>query len=182
MKKINYRRLIPAVLFAIVLGIVIRAFFFASYIVDGKSMEPTLYDGNLLMVNKVAYELREVNRFDIVVFHANAKDDYVKRVIGLPGDTIEYKHDKLYVNGEHVREDFLTSLKKESEHKPYTNDFTLKKTAGKKKVPDGHLFVMGDNRPDSLDSRSFGFISEEQLVGKVDIKYWPITQAELRFN
>lgn len=182
MKRINYRRIIPVILFAVVIVVLFRSFLFASYVVDGKSMEPTLYDGNLLMVNKVAYDIKDVSRFDVIVFHANSQDDYVKRVIGLPGDEIEYKQDKLYVNGEYVQEKFLHALKKESAHEPYTNDFTLKETAGKAKVPKGELFVMGDNRPDSLDSRSFGFISIDELVGKVDIKYWPLTQAELSFD
>src|SRR5699024_7440649 len=109
------------------------------------------------------------------VFHANTKDDYVKRVIGLPGDEIVYKQDKLYVNGEYVQEGFLHSLKVGSTHEPFTNDFTLMEITGQKKVPEGKLFVMGDNRPDSLDSRSIGFISIEQLVGKVDVKYWPLS-------
>lgn len=182
MKKVNYRRVIPVILFAIVLAVLFRSYLFASYVVDGKSMEPTLYDGNLLMVNKITYDLKDVDRFDVIVFHANTQDDYVKRVIGLPGDAIEYKQDKLYVNGEYVQEDFLHLLKKESEHEPYTNNFTLKETVGKEKVPEEKLFVMGDNRPDSLDGRSFGFISIDQLVGKVDIKYWPISQAQLSFH
>lgn len=177
MKKMNYRRVIPVILFAIILAMLLRSYLFASYVVDGKSMEPTLYDGNLLIVNKITYELKDVDRFDVIVFHANAQEDYVKRVIGLPGDEIEYKQDKLYVNGKYVPEDFLDLLKEESGHKPYTNDFTVKEKAGKEKIPEGKLFVMGDNRPDSLDSRSFGFISINQLVGKVDIKYWPITQG-----
>ncbi|HLR65789.1 signal peptidase I [Virgibacillus alimentarius] len=175
MKKVNYRRLIPVILFVAVFGMLFRSNLFTSYVVDGKSMEPTLHDGNLLMVNKIAYDLKDVVRFDVIVFHANTKDDYVKRVIGLPGDEIVYKQDKLYVNGEYVQERFLHSLKVGSTHEPFTNDFTLMEITGHKKVPEGKLFVMGDNRPDSLDSRSFGFISIEQLVGKVDVKYWPLS-------
>ncbi|WP_099157245.1 signal peptidase I [Virgibacillus ndiopensis] len=182
MKKINYRKLISVVLFAVVLAIVFRTVLFASYVVDGKSMEPTLYDGNLLMVNKVIYDLKNVDHFDVIVFHANKREDYVKRVIGLPGDEIKYKDDKLYINGEYVKEEFLDPFKKASKASPLTDDFTLKGVTGSAKVPEGKLFVMGDNRENSLDSRSFGFISVDQLVGKVDIKYWPITQAQLSFG
>ncbi|ASK60839.1 signal peptidase I [Virgibacillus phasianinus] len=182
MQKINYRRFIPVVFFAIVAALIFKNFLFASYVVDGESMEPTLYDGNLMMVNKVVYDLQDINRLDVIVFHANEREDYVKRVIGLPGDEITYKDEKLYVNGEYVEEEFLEDLQKESDVEPYTNDFTLEEVTGKTTVPEGKLFVMGDNRPESLDSRSFGFISEKQLVGKVGIKYWPITQTEMGFH
>ncbi|SEQ42258.1 signal peptidase I [Virgibacillus subterraneus] len=182
MKRKYLRKIIPVVLLAIALAFLFRSFLFASYVVDGESMEPTLYDGNLLMVNKVVYDLTDVDRFDVIVFHASAKDDYVKRVIGLPGDEIEYKDDKLFINGKYVKETFLKPFKKMDEIKPYTSDFTLEEKTGKTKVPDGNLFVMGDNRESSLDSRTFGFISVNQLVGKVDIKYWPFSQMQLSFG
>ncbi|WP_067729763.1 signal peptidase I [Oceanobacillus damuensis] len=182
MKKYNYRRLIPIVVLAVVLAVILRSTLFASYVVDGESMEPTLYDGNLLMVNKIVYDLKNVDRFDVIVFHANEEDDYVKRVIGLPGDEIEYKNDQLYVNGEHVKEDFLDAYVQASDSRPFTTNFSLEQTTGEEKVPEGHLFVMGDNRQDSLDSRSFGFISIDQLVGKVDVKYWPLSQTKLSFG
>lgn len=182
MKKGYLRKIIPIVLLAIALAFVFRSYLFASYVVDGESMEPTLYDGNLLMVNKVVYDLTDVDRFDVIVFHASEKDDYVKRVIGLPGDEIEYKDDKLIINGKHIKETFLEPFKKMDEETPYTSDFTLEEKTGKKKVPDGKLFVMGDNREDSLDSRVFGFVSNQKLVGKVDIKYWPFSQMQLSFG
>ncbi|MFC4024498.1 signal peptidase I [Oceanobacillus longus] len=182
MKKYNYRRLIPIVILAVVLAVILRSTIFASYVVDGESMEPTLYDGNLLMVNKIVYDLTDIDRFDVIVFHANEEDDYVKRVIGLPDDEIEYKNDQLFVNGELVEEKFLNAYVQASDSKPFTNNFTLMETTGAKKVPENKLFVMGDNRQDSLDSRSFGFISTEQIVGKVDVKYWPLSQTKLSFG
>lgn len=177
MKKKSYRKIIPVILFAIVVAVIFRSLIFANYIVDGESMKPTLADGDLLMVNKVIYDLSDVNRFDVIVFHANEKDDYVKRVIGLPGDTIAYKDDQLYINGEYVEEKFLNSYVQASNATPNTGNFNLAGKTGKKKVPEGKLFVMGDNRKNSLDSRSFGFISTKQLVGKVGIKYWPLRHA-----
>ncbi|OZU87952.1 signal peptidase I [Virgibacillus indicus] len=179
MRKLNYRKIIPVLFFAIVFALVFRSVLFANYVVDGESMEPTLYDGNMMMVNKVIYNLEEVDRFDVIVFHANKKDDYVKRIIGLPGDKIEYRDDQLYVNGEYVEEKFLESHAKASDQEPFTENFTLTQVTGEEKVPEGKLFVMGDNRADSLDSRSFGFISTEQIVGKVGIKYWPLTKASV---
>lgn len=177
MRKINHGKIISVILFAAVLAIVFRTVLFASYVVDGESMEPTLYDGNLLMVNKVVYDLKDVDRFDVIVFHATKQDDYVKRVIGTPGDKINYRDDKLYINGSYVKETFLDPFKEANKERPFTDDFTLKEITGSTKVPEGKLFVMGDNRGNSLDSRAFGFISVDQLVGKVDIKYWPLSQA-----
>ena len=138
----------------------------AHYIVDGKSMEPTFVDGNKLEVNRFAYNVSEMNRFDVIVFHANSQEDYVKRIIGFPGETIEYRNDALYVNGEFVAEPFLKQLKK-GEPAPYTEDFTLDEQLGIKHIPQDKIFVMGDNRPNSLDSRSFGCIDIDQVVVKV---------------
>ena len=180
--KINFRRIIPVILFAIIVAVIFRSFLFASYVVDGESMEPTLTDGNLLMVNKVIYDLKDVDRFDVIIFHANRQDDYVKRVIGLPGDEIAYKNDALYVNGEYVEEAFYDSFVKASSGTPHTNNFSLKDKTGQEKVPEGKIFVMGDNREESLDSRSFGFISMKQIVGKVGVKYWPLSQAKFGFS
>ncbi|ARI78072.1 signal peptidase I [Halobacillus mangrovi] len=180
MKK-KYQKAIRTILFALLLAFVFRSFMFASYIVDGESMEPTLYDGNLLMVNKVVYDWKDIRRQDVIVFHANEKEDYVKRVIGVGGDEIEVKHDQLYVNGELVEEHYLDSLRP-NDGLPFTHDFSLEEVTGKKKVPEGQLFVMGDNRRDSLDSRYFGFVNIETVVGKVDVRYWPFSQVALQFN
>jgi len=158
----NTWKWIRTILFAIVLALAFRSFLFASYIVDGKSMEPTLFDGNLLMVNKMIYDWQDVNHGDVIVFHASEKEDYVKRVIGLPGDTITYKNDTLYLNGKKVDEPYLDPYRK-NDGKPLTEDFT------------------GDNRRESLDSRYFGFVPIETIVGKVDVRYWPINQLALQF-
>lgn len=180
MKK-KYQKAIRTILFALLLAFVFRSFMFASYIVDGESMEPTLYDGNLLMVNKVVYDWKDIGRQDVIVFHANETEDYVKRVIGVGGDEIEVKHDQLYVNGELVEEHYLDSLRPH-DGLPFTEDFSLEEVTGKKVVPVGQLFVMGDNRRDSLDSRYFGFVNIETVVGKVDVRYWPFSQVALQFN
>ncbi|QDP39752.1 signal peptidase I [Radiobacillus deserti] len=181
MNKRRLWKIARTVLVGVVLAAVLRSFLFASYVVDGKSMEPTLYDGNLLMVNKVVYDWKDIDRFDVIIFHANKEEDYVKRVIGLPGDQIEYKHDQLYVNGEKIEEHYLDSFKKEA-NGILTEDFTLEGITGKQEVPEGHLFVMGDNRRKSLDSRSFGFVSKDTVVGKVDIRYWPVSQVGFSFK
>jgi len=159
----------------------LRLFVFSNYMVEGKSMMPTLQSGNLLIVNKLRYEIGSIHRFDIVVFHANQKQDYVKRVIGLPGDRIEYKNDILYINGQKVNEPYLRPYKKKLISGKLTGDFTLEEVTGEKRVPAGYIFVLGDNRLGSWDSRHFGFVKISQVVGKVDLRYWPFEQFAFRF-
>lgn len=170
-----------AVVIAFVLFIFIRAFFFSSYVVDGRSMQPTLQDGNKLVVNKIGYRIQDISRFDIIVFHANDREDYVKRVIGLPGDQIMYKDDLLYVNGVKYHEPYLKQFKL-FPGRNVTGDFTLGDVTNSEKVPDGKLFVLGDNRIGSMDSRHFGYISIDEVVGKVDVRYWPLNQFNTNFR
>ncbi len=165
---------LKAIIVAVIIVALVRSFLFSSYIVDGKSMRPTLEDGNKLVVNKISYQVSHIKRFDVIVFHANPKQDYVKRVIGVPGDSIRYKDDQLFINGKRYEEPYLDEYKSRAEGESLTGDFSLDELTGSKTVPEGKLFVMGDNRIESSDSRHFGFISMKQVVGKVDIKYWPL--------
>ncbi|MEW8986870.1 MAG: signal peptidase I [Bacillus sp. (in: firmicutes)] len=170
---------------ALVIGIMIfafiRTFFFSNYVVEGESMKPTLEDGNKLVVNKIGYQIGDFNRFDVIVFHANETEDYVKRIVGLPGDQIEYKDDELFINGEKIDEPFLDIYREQAAGGRLTGDFSLLEITGEKKVPAGQLFVLGDNRLGSWDSRHFGFISIEQVVGKVDLCYWPLNEMTVSF-
>jgi signal peptidase I len=170
---------------AFAIGIIIfafiRTFFFSNYIVEGESMMPTLQNGNKLVVNKVGFQVAELNRFDVIVFHANEKEDFVKRIIGLPGDKIEYRDDHLYINGHIYEEPFLDVYKQKTHGIKLTGDFSLKEITGENTVPDGKLFVLGDNRLGSWDSRNFGFISAEKVVGKVDLRYWPLNEVDVHF-
>ncbi|WP_407271657.1 signal peptidase I [Radiobacillus sp. PE A8.2] len=175
MKKKTFWTIVRTIVIAVIIAVFFRSYLFASYVVDGKSMEPTLHDGDLLMVNKVVYDWHDINRFDVIVFHANDEEDYVKRVIGLPGDHIEFKDDSLYVNAIKINETYLEPLKATARNQ-ITEDFSLEEKTGTTIVPEGKLFVMGDNRKDSYDSRYFGFIETDTVVGKVDIIYWPMSQ------
>jgi signal peptidase I len=167
-----------ALLIAVALAAVIRYFLFAPIVVDGLSMMPTLKDQDRMIVNKFSYDIGEPKRFDIIVFHAPEKKDYIKRVIGLPGDTVEYKDDTLYVNGKAYKEPYLDQYKKEVEDGPLTASFTLEETVvGRKTVPKGELFVMGDNRRWSKDSRHIGTIPMSKVIGKTSVVYWPIKDA-----
>lgn len=166
---------------ALIIAVFFRTFFFSSYIVDGESMMPTLENGNLLIINKIVDEENDFNRFDVIVFHANSEDDYVKRIIGLPGDRIEYKNDILYINNKAVKEPYLVKYKKAVNGEKLTGDFTLKSITGSEVVPEGSIFVLGDNRRDSYDSRYFGFVPIDSVVGKVNLRYWPIDEINTKF-
>jgi signal peptidase I len=170
---------IKALAIAVILAAVIRYFLFAPIVVDGLSMMPTLHDQNRMIVNKFSYQLGEPDRFDIVVFHAPEEKDYIKRVIGLPGDHVAYQNDVLYINGVPIEEPFLDGAKAEIIDAPLTYDFDLEELTGQKTVPEGHLFVLGDNRRFSKDSRSIGFISLDKVIGETSIVYWPISEFRL---
>jgi signal peptidase I len=168
-----------ALIIAVVLAAVIRTFLFAPIVVDGLSMMPTLHDQDRMIVNKFSYTIGEPKRFDVIVFHAPENKDYIKRVIGLPGDTVEYKDDTLYINGKAYKEPYLDEYKKQVIDGPLTEPFTLVDKIGRKTVPEGHLFVMGDNRRFSKDSRHIGTISMDKVLGKTNLLYWPIKDAQI---
>ncbi|TLS37346.1 signal peptidase I [Pseudalkalibacillus caeni] len=162
-----------ALLIAFALAGAVRYFIFAPIVVDGESMMPTLHDRDRMIVNKLSYDIGEPDRFDIIVFEAVEGRDYIKRVIGLPGDTIEYRDDVLYVNGERVKEPYLNEYKKALENGNLTYDFNLEDLTGQMRVPEDMLFVMGDNRQHSKDSRSIGFVSMNKVIGEANILFWP---------
>jgi signal peptidase I len=128
--------------------------------VDGFSMLPTLQDGEFVLVSKVNYRLGNVERGDIVVFHfpLDPEQELIKRVIGLPGDTISVQNNQVSVNGQVLNEPYIAAAPAYS---------------GEWNVPDGQLFVMGDNRNDSSDSHSWGYLPLEKVVGKAVVIYWP---------
>ncbi|WP_071393855.1 signal peptidase I [Bacillus tuaregi] len=159
----------------------IRMFFFSNYVVEGESMMPTLQDGNKLVVNKIGYQIGELHRFDVIVFHANESEDYVKRVIGLPGDEIKYLDDQLFINGKKYEEPYLEKYRQQTFGGRLTGNFTLYELTGQQSVPEDMIFVLGDNRLGSRDSREFGFVSVEQVVGKVNLRYWPMDEVAVSF-
>ncbi|WP_033829240.1 signal peptidase I [Bacillus andreraoultii] len=166
-KKSELWEWIKIIVIAALLAAAIRYFLFTPIIVDGESMMPTLEDRDRMIVNRLSYKVGEPKRFDIVVFHATEEKDYIKRVIGLPGDKIEYKDDTLYINGKKIDEPYLKEYKKELIGGTLTDPFTVE-------VPKGHVFVMGDNRRYSKDSRHIGPIPIDEILGKANIIYWPL--------
>ena len=134
-------------------------------------MQNNFHDGDKLIVSKLSYVIGEPERFDVVIFHADEESDYIKRVIGLPGETIEYKDNMLYVNGQPIKENYLDYI---------TYDFNLKEILDSETVPEGYVFVLGDNRTNSLDSRyeKVGFVPMDEIVGKVVLRYGPFDNID----
>jgi signal peptidase I len=161
---------IKAIIIAGIIAFIINTFVFSLVYVDGTSMNPTLKDAERLVLNKTAYLFKGPEHGDIVVFHANSFDDYIKRVIALPGETVEMRQDQLYINGQVVDEPYLDELRASLNGKGMvlTEDF------GPITVRDGYLFVLGDNRRNSTDSRLLGSISKTEMSGKVSIRVWPL--------
>ncbi|QDP39070.1 signal peptidase I [Radiobacillus deserti] len=163
---------IKSVAIAVIIVIVCRQFLFTPSVVKGESMMPNLHDGDRIILSKIG----EIERFDEIAFHApDSEDNYVKRVIGLPGDTLKVVNDTLYINGKEYEEPYLDKYKEElPAGQSLTYDFTLEEVTEKEVVPEGHLFVMGDNRMISKDSRYFGCISMDSVIGDVQFRIWPL--------
>ncbi|WP_088105074.1 signal peptidase I [Halalkalibacter urbisdiaboli] len=170
---------VKAVAIALVLAFVIRYFLFAPIVVDGQSMMPTLEHSDRMIVDKISYVIGEPNRFDIIVFHAPDGKDYIKRVIGLPGDKVEYRGDVLYVNDEPIEEPYLDELKQVYKGESLTSDFQLVEVTSETVVPEEHLFVLGDNRRHSKDSRDIGTVHIDKVVGKANVVFWPISDIRI---
>ncbi|MCM3594540.1 signal peptidase I [Metabacillus idriensis] len=160
-----------AVLLAVGLALIIRLFLFEPYLVEGSSMDPTLHDGDRLFVSKSSFMIGDVKRGDIVIIDSDEKDvHYVKRVIGLSGDTVEVKGHKLKINGKQLEEPYLLSNEKKAEKLGMflMDDFEPVT------VPKHDVFVMGDNRTNSMDSRNgLGFISKDRIAGKAEFVFFP---------
>ncbi|SDB82113.1 signal peptidase I [Shouchella lonarensis] len=171
-KKSEFWGWIRAIIVAVIVTLVIQTFVITSFVVSGESMEPTTYNGERFIVNKLSYRLGEPERFDLIVFKADENADYIKRVIGLPGDTIRYEDDVLYVNDEAVPEPFLEEVvAANGSDWAYTEDYEL---SGE--VPEGYVFVLGDNRNNSLDSRRIGPVKMDDIIGKVGLRFWPLNK------
>ncbi len=152
------------------LTLLIRGFLLIPLPVEGNSMEETLSQGDMVVVEK----LSAIKRFDIVVFQLADGTTYIKRVIGLPGESVSYQDDQLFINGEIVVEPFLEEKIAENEDTiPVTADFQFEELMGVEKLGKDSYFVIGDNRRASKDSRSFGAISVDDIFGIARLVYYP---------
>lgn len=183
-KKNEFVEWIKAIAVAVVLVVIVRWLLFAPFIVDGPSMEPNFWTGERLIVNKVIYDFRDPQPGEVVVFHVPAENrDLIKRVIAVAGDTIEYKGDDLYINGNKVEEPYIQAaldeahadgtLYNDQDGRDFPNEMVTEGT-----VPEGHIFVMGDHRNNSTDSRMLGFIPLKDVIGRADVIFWPLKNIQ----
>lgn len=154
---------------AILVALVVRTFLLQAFSIPSSSMESTLEIRDRLLVNKLSYRFGDVERGDIVVFFRpdslpSPYDDLIKRVIGLPGEVIEGNGNQVFINGEPLAEPYLDA-------DVVTQDF------GPVQVPSDHVFVMGDNRSNSADSRVFGPIEIDRIEGEAFLRYWPLPRV-----
>ena len=174
------------VVVAVLVAVLLRAFVVQTFYIPSGSMEPTLQIGDRILVNKLSYHLHGVDRGDIVVFSRPPAEncggpevnDLVKRVIGLPGDVLSLSsnHD-VDVDGKRLEEAWLPSSEQGNTFPgPAGSRFNL---ARPYRVPANDYFVMGDNRTDSCDSRYWGPITKSLIVGKVDVRVWPISSVHI---
>lgn len=158
-----FKELLESVIIAIILALIIRTFLFQFFWIPSHSMEPTLLINDRIIVTRFSYWFNEPQRGDVVVFKypLDPKKDYVKRLIGLPGEKIQIINSKLYINDILVEESYLPEGLKFGDFGPI-------------QVPEGNYFMMGDNRNNSSDSRVWGFVEEDLLIGKAQFIYWPL--------
>ncbi|MGB9919421.1 MAG: signal peptidase I [Moorellales bacterium] len=154
---------IEAIVVALVLALAIRLFLFEPFMIPSASMEPTLMPGDRVMVNKLVYRLADPVPGDIIVFRypLDPRIIYIKRLVALGGQTVELRNGQLFVDGRPVEENYLP------EDPASGGDF------GPVRVPPNTYFVMGDNRNNSQDSRVWGPVPKENVVGKAQLLYWP---------
>src|SRR5262245_28831258 len=153
---------------ALLIALLIKTFLFQAFYIPSDSMVPTLEKNDRVIVNKLSYRLHDVHRGDIVVFKAppgtdDDVKDLVKRVIGLPGDEVEGRDNHVFINGKQLDEDYLPDGTVTSDFAPVV-------------VPPKSYWVMGDNREQSKDSRFFKFIPEDDIVGRVFLRIWPLNR------
>jgi signal peptidase I len=174
--------LLGVVIVAVVVAVVLRTFLVATYSIPSGSMEPTLQIGDRIVVNKLSYHLHGVGTGDIVVFSTPPLEDcagppvadLVKRVIALPGQTVSLSAGRVYINGHVLPEPWLTPTMRTDTYPGPTNaPYSLHDAY---KVPAGDVYVMGDNRTESCDSRYWGPVHQSTIVGKADLRIWPLSR------
>ena len=157
---------VETILLSLVLFLAINAVS-ARIRIESISMQPTLYAGDFVIVNKIAYKIGSPTRGDVIIFHYPPdpeREPYIKRVIGLPGDTVRVSNKQVYINDLPVRESYISAAP------AYEGSWV---------VPEDSLFVLGDNRNSSSDSHSWGMVPVQNVIGKAEVVYWPPTEWKL---
>lgn len=169
---------LKALLIALVLVILIRWLLFKPFIVQGPSMEPNFVSNQKLIVNEILYDIRKPERGEVIVFHVPEEGrDFIKRVIAVAGDTVKVEGDQVFVNGELVNEPYIQEAidQAHAEYRLYNSTTNFPNSFVKDGVvPEGHVFVLGDNRSNSTDSRMIGYVPYGDIIGRADLIFWPI--------
>ncbi|WP_338055189.1 signal peptidase I [Sulfobacillus harzensis] len=158
----NARTTILTIVIALVIALVVRSFVVETFSVSGNSMRPTFHNADRVLVDKLAYLWSQPRTGQIIVFQSpeDPTQDWIKRVIGVPGDTVSIRNNVVYINGKRYPEPFLK----------YRHSINVPPT----KVPTGYLWVLGDNRPVSDDSRYWGLLPESRVKGQAILQWWPL--------
>jgi signal peptidase I len=163
----SYREILETILIAVIIALVMRGFVVETYIIDGPCMEPNLWTGERVLVNKLAGRFGNIDRGDVIVFRCpyNPSEDYIKRVVAVGGDSVELRLGRLYVNGQLQEEPYTH----------YPGLYTVRPVT----VPESSVYVLGDNRVNSEDSRVFGSVSLDLVKGKAFLVIWPPKKIKL---
>lgn len=168
---------LQSIVVVMALMVMVYLFIMSPQEISGQSMYPTFENGEYILTNKIEYKLHQPVRGDVVVFKSpkNKDIDYIKRIIGIPGDQVSLIEGKYHLNGVALNETYLPE-------NLYTFAGSFLKEGQSITVPPGYYFVSGDNRPHSLDSREFGVVPLEDIIGKALFRYWPFDRAGLIQN
>lgn len=173
---------LKAIAIAVVLVLLIRWLFFAPFIVDGPSMQPNFHTGERIIVNKIIYDIRDPKHGEVIVFHVPSEGrDFIKRVIGVPGDAVQVEGDTVTVNGQVVDETYIKDavIEKHNNNELYNNEANFpNELVPDGTVPEGYVFVLGDNRSNSTDSRRIGYVPYGDIVGRADLVFWPLSDFQ----
>lgn len=164
--------ILQVIVFAVALFLFVYLLVLQPHKIKGQSMDPNFPDAEYLLTDKISYRFNAPQRGDVVVFKSpvDPNEDYIKRIIGLPGDTVSVLGGKVYVNRQQLKEAYLAA-------DLYTSAGNFLSEGETKTVPADQYFVLGDNRPHSSDSRAFGFITFKVITGKAWLIYWPVNKA-----
>ncbi len=159
---------LEVVVFAIAIFLFLYLLILQPHKIKGQSMEPNFHDGEFLLTDKITYRFSEPKRGDVVVFEAPGTngEEFIKRIIGLPNETISIQNGKILINGEVIKENYLPESL-------LTEGGAFLRNGQSITVPENHYFVMGDNRTASSDSRTWGFVAKNKITGRAWIIYWP---------
>jgi len=164
--------IIETIVVALAIFVVVYLFLFQPHQVKGNSMFPNFHDGEYILTDKISYRLGLPRRGDVIVFKApkNEEVDYIKRIIGLPGDEVKLENNSMYINQKRLDESYLPS-----DYVSLPGSFLGENVPVR--VPEGQYFVLGDNRNHSSDSREWGMVKRDEIIGKAFFRYWPINRV-----